>query len=577
MGAAHACASGRLKSTTISLAFGGPLSMMSAAMEAGNPTAACDSGESNGKKAGVLDSVRALLSDGKQDDVLLLVAKLLSDNEALHRRLSELSARRFKSSEVVNSAQLRLLLTELAQEDEKAEALTTADQALHKTADLDEFLESKIESEDCPKPRNQGPRRRPFPDKLRRVDNPIPVPQEQRACPRCGDERTCIGHETTEVLERVPSELIVRLDKREKLACKSCDGELCRAPLGDKVIRKGRLGVHLVSCILVEKYHDGLPLHRQIRRFRRLGVSLPLSTLVDQVKHASKSLKVLQTAAVEEVLASHVMHLDGTGLPVLDRAHRNGKRVGSLWGYVGDGDVALYLYASTGKKNGQRPGEVGPEDFLNRRTGLVVADASNLFDASFQRDDLIECGCNAHGRRGFVKALDRGDSRAALPIGAYRRLYRLEAEGRELSNEDRTTLRQQRSKPVFDAILKWCQAYEPYEPPSSPLGEAIRYFLNHHQALGRFLDDGAIPIDNTLVERQHIRVALTRKNFLFAGSDEGGHRAAVVYTVLASCALNDVDPVEYLTNVLPRLTDKTTVEEARDLLPHRWKRAAEKV
>jgi len=318
-------------------------------------------------------------------------------------------------------------------------------------------------------------------------------------------------------------------------------------------------------------------LHRQIQRFRRLGIDLPLSTLVDQIAHVGESAKIMQKAAMLEVLSAHVMHVDGTGLPVLDKAHRNGTRYGSLWGYIG-GDVSLYLYASTGKKQGQRKddngdiAEMGPEDVLNQRVGLVVADASNLFDKSFERDELIECGCNAHSRRKFVKAVDQGDPRAALVVGAYRRLYHFEREARELSIEEQTKLRREKSKPVFDAILKWCQVYKPHEPPSSPLGQAIRYFTNHSEALGRFVDDGTIPIDNNIIERQHVRVALTRKNFLFVGSDAGGERAAVIYTLLGCCALVDVDPEAYLTDVLPRLArGGVTLEQARALLPHRWK------
>lgn len=286
---------------------------------------------------------------------------------------------------------------------------------------------------------------------------------------------------------------------------------------------------------------------------------------------------VLHELAIEEVLGAHVMHLDATGMPVLDKSHPKGKRLGTLWAYVGDGKVSFYLYTTTGKKNGQRRDndgkllEMGPEDVLRRRTGLVVADASTPFEASFKREDLIECGCNAHGRRGFVKALDGKDSRAALPIGAYRRLYELEREARDMSIEDRTALRQSRSKPIFDALLTWCQKYALHERPSSPLGEALRYFINHHVALGRFLEDGAIPIDNSLVERQHVRVALTRKAFLFVGSDPGGDRAAVIYTLLGCCALNDVNPEAYLADVLPRLARGITRADAPDLLPHRWK------
>jgi len=551
-------------------------------MTIGETLASCDDGEKPKTASTPIDTVRELLAAGYVEEVLEMFMKLLADSSALARQLAALKLKRHKSSEVVDSSQLELLLSELTrtqqqqqqQQQQQTETLALADADLRRDAEIDAMLAAREQQrqEKQRKPRER-PARRPFPEKLRRVKNSILVPPEQRACPGCGKARKCIGHETTETLELVPAELVVRQDIREKLACEDCEGELCRAPLPERVVTGGRLGVTLVACMLVDKYRDGLALHRQLPRFRRLGVALPLSTLVDQVRHVAEAAKLLQQAAVDEVLASHVMQLDATGMPVLDKAHRDGTRWGNLWGYVGDGVVSVYLYASTGKKLGQRKGERGPENMLALRKGLVVADASNLFDASFRRDDLVECCCNMHARRYYVKALDGGDSRAAMVIGAYRKLYEIERRGRELDVAERTELRQRESKPVFNAILKWCQAYEPYEPPSSPLGTAIRYFINHHVALGRFLDDGAIPIDNGLVERQHVRVALTRKNFLFVGSDAGGERAAVIYTLLASCDLNDVDPVEYLVDVIPKLVRGVTLEQARELLPHRWKAA----
>lgn len=544
-------------------------------------TERCDDGTVPAPKTrsalGPLEDVRALLSEGRLDEVMILVSRLVASNGALQRQLDALGGRRHKSSEVVSSDQLMLLVTELAKAQEqqtRAEALSTADAALRATAKIDETLAARAreKQEKAEKPQAQ-PKRRPFPEKLRRVTNRIDVAPEQRPCPCCGRERTCIGYDITETLEVVPPELVVRVDEQAKYACIPCEGELCRAPAPDRVVGKGRLGVMLVACIIVDKYRDGLALHRQLQRLHRLGVSLPITTMVDQVAHVAAAAKLLHQAAMNEVLASHVMQLDATGMPVLDKARRNGTRFGTLWCYVGDGTVSLYLYATTGKKLKQREGELGPEDFLALRKGLVVADASNLFDQSFKRDDLIECGCNGHARRRYVKALDAGDSRAALVIGAYRALYDIERVARPLSNEERTAMRRNESRPIFEAILKWCQAYAPHEPPSSSLGKAISYFINQHVALGRFLDDGAIPIDNNLVERQHVRVALTRKNFLFVGSDAGGERAAVMYTLLGSCALNDVDPVAYLADVLPRLVRGVSPEQARELLPHRWKAA----
>ena len=297
----------------------------------------------------------------------------------------------------------------------------------------------------------------------------------------------------------IPAEAIVRVDRREKLACAPCDGQLVRAPLGDKIVDGGKLGLTLVAQLLVDKYIDGLPLHRQIARFKRLGLDLSVSTLADQVKWCTDLLRPLWRAALAEIVTARVMHVDATGLPVLDRSVAGGKRLGSLWGYVGvspDHATAVYLYTSTGKKVAQKDGELGPEDVLALRDGPTVADASNIFEISFKRPGLIECGCNMHSRRYFVKALDAGDQRAALPIAAYKKLYAIEAELRSLDDDARLAERLAQSKPVFDEIVAWCRAREAHEPPSSKLGTAIRYMLNHRAALGRFLEYGFVPLDN---------------------------------------------------------------------------------
>jgi transposase len=517
----------------------------------------------------VLDVLRGLLSEGRNNEVLAVVSKLVARNSELERRLAQMLARSRKN-EGVSSAQLLLLLGALTSDSAGESALNEADEKLRAVSGIDTPKPDKDESQTAPK-RKQPPLRRPIPAHLRRVDNPINVPDAERACPICGAERTCIGHDVTEVIELIPAELIVRRDMREKLACEPCAGELVRAPIGDKVVAGGRLGSTLVANLLVEKYRDGLPLHRQRERFERLGLLLPVATLADQVTWGTDLLRPLWRAALVGALNAKVMHLDGTGLVVLDRDAPGGKKLGTLWGYIGDRDIAVVLYASTGKKVGQLPGELGPEDVLALRSGYVVADASNLFDASFLRDALIECGCNMHARRYFVEALDRGDTRAALPLAAFKKLYQVEDEIRDLDDEGKRATRQERSKPVYDELCAWCETHQPHEPPSSPLGTAIRYLINHHIALRRFLDDGVIPIDNGIVERLHVRTALTRKNFLFAGSDAGAERAAIAYTILGCCKLADVNPVEYLADVLPRLMRPIRLCDVPDLLPARWK------
>ena len=206
------------------------------------------------------------------------------------------------------------------------------------------------------------------------------------------------------------------------------------------------------------------------------------------------------------------------------------------------------------------------------REGEVVADASPLFDTSFKRKELNECGCNMHSRRRFTKALDAGDTRAALPLAAFKKLYDIEKELKDATIEERRRVRQEKSKPVYDDLLAWAVAHRPYEPPSSNMGQALQYLCNHHVALTRYLGSGVIPIDNGVVERLHVRTALTRKNFLFAGSDAGAERAAVAYTLLGCCALAEVDPVEYLADVLPRLaTRRVRISDMPALLPSAWK------
>lgn len=529
----------------------------------------------------VLDIVRALLEQGRAEDVLAAVAKLVAaqqelavKNGELERRIAQLLSRGHKN-EGVSTAQLKLFLDTLSTEGSAAgeteAALSAANEKLRGASGIDQPPAAKEAAA-----RKRQPRlRKPAPPNLARVENRIAVPATQRPCPQCGQERVCIGHDVTEVIELVPAQLVVRVDMREKLACQSCEGEIVRAPVGDKVVAGGRLGTRLVGTLVVDKYDDGLPLHRQKRRYERMGYSPSVSTLADQVTWATDLLRPLWRLAVALVLAAKVMHLDGTSLPVLDRKAKDGKRLGALWGYVGDEDVAAYLYASTGKKRGQKPGELGPEDMLALREGYTVADASGLFDESFKRPELIECACNMHARRYFTKALDAGDARAALPLAAYKKIYEIEAKVRDLDPAERRATRQAESKPVWDDLRAWCQTYKPHEPPTSKLGEALRYLTKNQVALGRFLDDGVIPIDNGIVERLHVRAALTRKNFLFAGSDAGGERAAIAYTILGCCRLAGVDPVEYLADVLPRLARKIRLADLAELMPARWREARE--
>lgn len=457
------------------------------------------------RRGEVLDVLRDLLAEGRNDDVVSLVNQLVANNSELAVRAAEattLKARnaelekqlerildRYKKNEAVSKAQLVLFIDALSRGEagdvlEDDDPRRAANQDLREASGIDD-----PDDEPKTKPPRKQPVRKPAPPELPRIENPIAVPEPDRACPRCGKERTCVGHDITEVIDLVPAKVIVRQDKREKLACDDCEGELVRAPKVDKVVDGGKYGDALEADILVSKYDDGLPLHRQRGRYARLGLDLPISTLVDQVRWSTELLTPLWRAAIAECIGSQVMHLDGTGLAVLDKAAPGGKRLGSLWGYVGVGtsrgdDVAAYVFTSTAKAVAQKSGELGPEDILSLREGYTVADAGSQFNAAFaRRPNLIECGCNMHGRRYFTKALDAGDTRAALPLAAYKRLYEIEDEIKGRSPDDKLAVRVERSKPVFDELVRWADIHQPYEAPSSKLGDAIRYLRNQRVAL----------------------------------------------------------------------------------------------
>jgi transposase len=516
-------------------------------------------------RGSALDMLRELLDRRRDEDVLALFGKLVARNEELELLLAKIHASKNRG-ERISTAQLDLFLDKLREQSEAEQR--EANERLEQAAAAHGGRPDEL------KPPKQPARRRPAPPGLRRIHNPIPVPDDERPCPKCGKLRTCVHTDTTEVIDLIPAEVVVRLDEREVVVCIDCEAEMLRAPLGDKVVECGAYGSRLVAELVVGKYWDGLPLHRQGEQLERLGLSMPSSSMADQITWATDLLRPLWHQLLAMVLCAGVMHVDGTSLPVKDRDSAKGIVNGALWGYVGDTDKAVYVYTSTAKAHGQRPDELGPADYLARRTGPIVADASNLFDQLFLSPERIEVGCNMHARRYFIKALDAKDLRAAVPIAAFKSLYDVEDAARAMDSEARHRERQRRSKPVYDELVAWCTAQREVEPPSSLLGVAVRYLLNHRLALQRYLDDGRLPIDNGIVERLHRRPAVGRRNYLFAGSHAAGERAAIAYSLLSTCALVDVNPAEYLADILPRLTRGTfTTAGFAELLPAAWTKA----
>ena len=479
--------------------------------------------------------------------------------EAFRKRARELYGRR---SEQLSDAQLELLF-DLFQErlqEEQAPELTGA------AAQLDEAQPKDRPSAKSQRRRRQAPSEA-FPAALPREIVCVPVPEGERTCAACGDARELVGFDESEQLEYEPAQFRVRKIQREKRACRRCRDTVVRAPAPPRVAERGKLGAGLVAQVLVSKYLEHTPLHRQREIYQRSRVSLPRSTLGDAVAAACHHLGSVARRIRARVLAHDMVSTDDTGLRVLDPQHPQGSKRGYLWPYVAGHRWAYFAYTPS------RSGE-GPQAELRDYAGYVQVDGYAGYEALFRGEGCprIEVGCMMHARRYFVRAVEAEDLRALPAVAQIRALYAVERQAKEagLDTDARRALREQKARPLLGELCDWLEALAPRVTPRSPLGKAIGYAQKRWPALRRYLDDGRLEIDNGEVERLIRLVALGRKNYLFAGSDAGAERAAVAYTVLATCTLHELDPWAYVKDVLEKIAGDWPQRELDRLLPDRW-------
>ena len=391
----------------------------------------------------------------------------------------------------------------------------------------------------------------------------LDIAEENRKCPCCGDPMEQIGEESSERLDYTPAVVKVIETVRPKYACKKHEeaGVLTAEP-PTHPIKKGMATAGLLSHVLVSKYKDHLPLYRQSRIFARHGAEIPESTLCDWVRQAADMLQPVVAAMRTSVLDSEVVQTDDTPVLVIDRQHQQGRRRGFLWAYVGDRAEVVFDFTSGRSR-------AGPMAFLDGYCGILQADAYAGYDQVFVSGDVDEAGCMAHARRKFVEAEAADPINVGHVIAAMRKLYRVERQAKEqgLDADGRRDLRQRESKPVMDAMGPWIRELHRSVLPKSPLGKATGYAVRQWDALNRFVDDGRIEIDNNRVERQMRTVAVGRKNWLFAGSDAGGVRAAIIYSLVCTCGLLGIEPWAYFKDVLQRLAEGDAPDA---LTPRLW-------
>lgn len=416
-----------------------------------------------------------------------------------------------------------------------------------------------------PHPR-PGHGRKPLPALLPRQRVEHRLSEEQCLCGACGARLVKIGEETSEQLDYQPAALFVTEHVRFKYACKACEGQVVTSALPAQPIDKGRPGPGLLAQVITAKYADHLPLNRQVDIFARHGVELTRQTLCDWVAEAAALLEPVYRDLKASVLGSKVVHTDDTPVPVQDR-ERTTTRDGRLWVYIGHPRPADIVYDYTPTRN-----RAGPMEVLGEFRGYLQADAYAGYDALYATGGVVEVGCWAHGRRYFWEAKESAAERALVALGFIQQLYAVEPEAKELGAEARRALRQAKSQPVLERFKRWLDEQADVVLPKSPIGEAVSYARGQWTALTRYLEDGDLSIDNNVSERALRRVVTGRKNWLFCGSDEGGKRAAILYSIVATCRAHAIDVWEYLTDVLARIPAHPNRRRA-ELLPRNWKAA----
>jgi transposase len=425
------------------------------------------------------------------------------------------------------------------------------------------------------------PGRKPFPDHLPRERVVIPAPE---SCPCCGSGKLSkLGEDITETLEVVPRQWKVIQTVREKFSCRECE-RIMQPAAPFHVTPRGFAGPNLLAMILFEKFGQHQPLNRQSERYRREGIDLSVSTLADQVGACTTALQPLYALIERHVLAAERLHGDDTTVPILAK-HKTIK--GRIWTYVRDDrpfggrapPAALY-YASRDRRHEH------PVQHLHGFTGILQADAysgyNELYDPSRAEGPITAALCWAHARRQFFELADiaanarRGKNAAAIsPIAleAVKRidaLFDIERAINGQSAEERLRLRREQSAPLLAALEAWLREQRSRLSRSSSVAEPIDYMLRRWDRFARFIDDGRICLTNNAAERALRGFALGRKSWLFAGSERGADRAAIMATLIQTAKMSDVDPQAWLADVLARIAEHPA-HRLDELLPWNWR------
>lgn len=373
-----------------------------------------------------------------------------------------------------------------------------------------------------------------------------------------------IGTLITEVLEYKPGQLYVKRYERPKYARAQGEGIIV-APLPSRPIEKSIAGASLLTYFLVSKYVDHLPFHRIIKMLHRNGVMLNDATAGGWIPAVCALIQPLFKLHCQLILDCPYLQIDETPMPVLDKNTKGKTHRGYHWVIHAPGLKAVYVSYHPGRD------QAWPRDLLKDFCGRLQADAYGAYDQFEKSLCIILHGCWAHVRRKFFEAQDNDRQRAEWMLLHIQWLYAIEQYAREknMNPQQRQALRQEKAPAVLEMIHTWLQTAKDQVLPQSPIGKAVTYALSNWSRLANYIEDGSVEIDNNLVENAIRPIALGRKNYLFSGSHDSARNAAMIYSFFATCAKHQINPQQWLTDVLERLPDHP-VNRLAELLPQNW-------
>ena len=382
-----------------------------------------------------------------------------------------------------------------------------------------------------------------------------------------------MGEDITEILDYIPAELYVKQYIRPKYAVPLSEGDstVLTAALPGRLLEKCMAGEGLLAQMIVDKYIDHLPIYRQLQRYQRMGVTLAQSTSNDWFRMVLNHLQALYEAHKRITLATSYLGADETPIKVLDEDKKGTTHRGFYWVYHNaEQKLVLFDY---------RPGRgrEGPDDILKNFQGYLQTDGYSAYEDFDRRPGITLLHCMAHARRKFHEALQNDQPRAQYALGLFQQLYAIERRIKDqvLTGDAVVQLRQQEAVPVLQTLKTWMETeYPAIVVKKSPIAQAMAYFLPRWEKLCIYTKDARLNIDNNLVENAIRPVAVGRKNYLFAGSHEAAGRAAMVYSLLATCKLHNINPYYWMRDILENMHQFST-NNIEGLLPQNWKKLPE--